>query len=165
MPDIKRISGLQVDKMDQHTQFMQRALALAKQAEQEGEVPVGAVLVLNDQIIGEGFNQPIATNDPTAHAEVMAIRNAGLTQQNYRFPDADLYVTLEPCMMCAGAIIHSRIRHVYYAAPEPRTGAAGSCFNLLPSDKRSNHFTDCTGGLLAEPSIELIKFFFKSRRK
>ena len=114
--------------------FMQTALQLAEKAETVGEVPVGAVLVLDDKIVGEGWNQPIGSHDPTAHAEIMAIRDAANRLDNYRLPDTTLYVTLEPCPMCAGAIVHARIKHVVFAATDPRSGAAGSVFDLLPSD-------------------------------
>jgi tRNA(adenine34) deaminase len=152
----------QPDKPD--IRFMRRALELARQAEAAGEVPVGAVLVREGRIIGEGFNQPITLHDPTAHAEVMALRDAGESVQNYRLPDTTLYVTLEPCPMCAGAIVHARVDRVVYATRDPRTGAAGSVFDLLPSDRRFNHHTDCEGGLLAEESGELLRNFFRARR-
>lgn len=144
--------------------FMQRALALAAQAEAAGEVPVGAVLVRDGQVIGEGFNQPIGRHDPTAHAEVMALRDAGSTACNYRLPDTTLYVTLEPCPMCAGAIVHARVGRVVYAAADPRTGAAGSVFDLLPSDQRFNHRTACEGGLLADQAGQMLRDFFRARR-
>lgn len=145
--------------------FMQRALLLAEKAAQLGEVPVGAVLTINQEIIGEGWNQPIANHDPTAHAEIMAIRNAGQSLENYRLPGSVLYVTLEPCVMCAGAIIHARIDRVVIAAADPRTGAAGSVFDLLPSDARFNHHTRIEQGLMADESSRLLKQFFSERRK
>jgi tRNA(adenine34) deaminase len=144
--------------------FMYRALALAKQAEQAGEVPVGAVLVRDGRIIGEGYNQPIGRHDPSAHAEVMALRAAGEAEGNYRLPGSTLYVTLEPCPMCAGAIVHARVARVVFAASDPRSGAAGSVFDLLPSDQRFNHRTACEGGLLAEEAAELLRAFFRRRR-
>ncbi len=144
---------------------MQRALELARHAEEQGEVPVGAVLVLGDEIVGEGWNQPIGRHDPSAHAEIMALRDAGQRQQNYRLPGATLYVTLEPCPMCAGAIVHARIGKVVYAASDPRSGAAGSVFDLLPSDRRFNHVTEAEGGLLAEESAQLLRQFFRARRR
>jgi tRNA(adenine34) deaminase len=144
--------------------FMQHALLLARRAEAAGEVPVGAVLVRDGQVIGEGFNQPISRHDPTAHAEVMALRDAGERAGNYRLPDTTLYVTLEPCPMCAGAIVHARVGRVVYAAKDPRTGAAGSVFDLLPSDARFNHRTACDGGLLAEEAGQLLRNFFRARR-
>lgn len=144
--------------------FMQRALELAQHAEAQGEVPVGAVVVLDDEIIGEGWNQPIGQNDPSAHAEIMALRDAGKRLQNYRLAEAILFVTLEPCPMCAGAIVHARIGRVVFAASDPRSGAAGSVFDLLPSDARFNHRTEVCGGVLAEESAQMLRQFFKARR-
>jgi tRNA(adenine34) deaminase len=144
--------------------FMQAALKLARKAEQLGEVPVGAVLVQNNEIIGEGWNQPIASHDPTAHAEIMAIRDAGQNLDNYRLPGTTLYVTLEPCVMCAGAIVHARIEHVVIGARDPKTGAAGSVFDLLPSDQRFNHQATVEQGVLAEEASSLLSNFFKARR-
>ncbi len=151
--------------VEQDRIFMMRALELARKAESEGEVPVGAVLVRNDEIIGEGWNQPITRHDPTAHAEIVALRDAGQNEKNYRLPGSTLYVTLEPCPMCAGAIIHARIDRVVFAAEDPRTGAAGSVFDLLPSDERMNHFTRIDSGLLAEDSSTMLKEFFRRKRK
>ena len=144
--------------------FMSRALELARQAEAHGEVPVGAVLVRGDEIVGEGFNRPIESHDPSAHAEIQALRAAGNHLENYRLTDTTLYVTLEPCPMCAGAIVHARVGRVVFAASDPRTGAAGSVFDLLPSDQRFNHRTECEGGVLAEESAKLLRTFFRSRR-
>ena len=144
---------------------MQRALELAGLAEQQGEVPVGAVVVVDNKIIGEGWNQPIASHDPTAHAEIMAIRQAGQYLDNYRLPGSTLYVTLEPCVMCAGAIIHARIDHVVFAAHDPKTGAAGSQFDLLPSDSRFNHRTTVEQGVMADQASSLLSNFFKARRE
>jgi tRNA(adenine34) deaminase len=149
---------------DQDIYYMQRALRLAELAEQAGEVPVGAVVVINGEIVGEGFNQPISHSDPTAHAEIMAMRAAAAAIENYRLPGATLYVTLEPCVMCAGAIIHARIERVVYAATDPKAGAAGSVFDLLPSDSRFNHATQIEGGLLAEQAAEQLSGFFRKRR-
>ena len=143
---------------------MQRALELGRQAEARGEVPVGAVVVVEGEIVGEGFNQPIGLHDPTAHAEVMALRDAARRLGNYRLPGSSLYVTLEPCPMCAGAIVHARVERVVFAAPDPRSGAAGSMFDLLPSDQRFNHATACEGGLLADESAALLRAFFRARR-
>ncbi|MFT7234848.1 MAG: tRNA(adenine34) deaminase [Methylophagaceae bacterium] len=145
------------------TKWMQYALSLAEKAQQQGEVPVGAVIIQNDALIGEGWNQPISTHDPTAHAEIQAIRSASININNYRLPNTTLYVTLEPCLMCAGAIIHSRIERLIYAAMEPKAGAAGSCFHVL-DDKRLNHHVQCEQGLLAEESSHLLRQFFKARR-
>lgn len=147
---------------DQH--FMRHALKLARRAEAQGEVPVGAVVVLDDEIVGEGWNQPIGTHDPTAHAEVMALRDAGRRLGNYRLTDSTLYATLEPCPMCAGAIVHARVGRVVYAASDPRGGAAGSVFDLLPADARFNHQTRCEGGVLAAEAGELLRNFFRLRR-
>ena len=144
---------------------MQKALELAHKAEQEGEVPVGAVLVLDDEIIGEGWNQPICSNDPTAHAEIMALRDAGQRLDNYRLPETTLYVTLEPCPMCAGAIVHARVKRVVFAANDPRSGAAGSVFDLLPSDQRFNHYTTVEQGVLAEQASEMLSGFFRKKRQ
>ncbi|MEO5343766.1 MAG: tRNA adenosine(34) deaminase TadA [Gammaproteobacteria bacterium SHHR-1] len=144
---------------------MGRALELARRAEAEGEVPVGALLVLHGQVIGQGWNRPIAAHDPSAHAEIMALRQAGARQKNYRLPASALYVTLEPCVMCAGAIIHARVERVVYAASDPRAGAAGSRFDLLPSDQRFNHHTWCEGGLLGEEAGQMLRAFFRQRRQ
>ncbi|MES9903780.1 MAG: tRNA adenosine(34) deaminase TadA [Sedimenticola sp.] len=144
--------------------FMQHALLLAHRAEAEGEVPVGALVVRQGEIIGEGWNRPIGDHDPTAHAEITALRNAGERMENYRLPGSTLYVTLEPCPMCAGAIIHARIERVVYGAVDPKGGAAGSVFHLLPSDRRFNHHVEVTGGVLADECGDLLRAFFKSRR-
>ncbi len=143
---------------------MQHALALAKKAEAEGEVPVGAVIVMDDEIIGEGWNRPIRTNDPTAHAEIVALRDAGLRQSNYRLPGSTLYVTLEPCPMCASAIIHARIMRVVFGAYDPKGGAAGSVFHLLPPDERFNHSLECTSGVLEQECGDILRGFFQRRR-
>lgn len=142
---------------------MRQALLLAQQAEHNGEVPVGAVIVLNDQLIGSGWNQPISQNDPTAHAEVVALRAACLQQQNYRLPNSTMYITLEPCIMCAGAIVHARIERVVFAATEPKTGAAGSCFDIFNTNQL-NHRVNCDQGVLAEESSKLLRDFFRSKR-
>ncbi|MGB5563756.1 MAG: tRNA adenosine(34) deaminase TadA [Sedimenticolaceae bacterium] len=144
--------------------FMRRALELAQCAEQAGEVPVGALVVAEYEIIGEGWNRPISSHDPTAHAEIVALRAAADACRNYRLPGTSLYVTLEPCVMCAGAIVHARVDRVIYAATDPRSGAAGSAFDLLPSDQRFNHYTRCEGGLLAEESAAMLRAFFRARR-
>lgn len=144
--------------------YMRRALELARRAEAEGEVPVGALVVAGDQVVGEGWNRPIGTQDPTAHAEVVALRAAATALENYRLPGTTLYVTLEPCTMCAGAIIHARIDRVVFAATDPRAGAAGSVFDLLPSRGQFNHDTDCEGGVLADESADMLRAFFRSRR-
>ena len=143
--------------------YMRRALELARHAEEAGEVPVGALVVLNDEIIGEGWNQPIVTHDPTAHAEIVALRAAAARMKNYRIPDAVLYVTLEPCAMCAGAMVHARMARVVYGAADPKSGAAGSVFNLLESSTL-NHRAQVTRGVLAEECGEMLRKFFAARR-
>jgi tRNA(adenine34) deaminase len=144
--------------------YMARALDLARRAAQEGEVPVGAVLVRDGAVIGQGWNRPIAAADPTAHAEIQALRDAARRVGNYRLPGSTLYVTLEPCVMCAGAIVHARVERVVYGAPDPKAGACGSVFRLLPSDCRFNHRTDCSGGVLADACAETLRAFFRARR-
>jgi tRNA(adenine34) deaminase len=144
---------------------MARALELARHAAGAGEVPVGAVLVRDGEVIGEGWNCPIGTHDPTAHAEIRALRSAGERVGNYRLTGATLYVTLEPCVMCAGALIHARVALVVYGAEDPKAGACGSRFDLLPSDSRFNHRTECIGGVLAEDCGELLRSFFRERRR
>jgi len=143
--------------------WMSEALVLARQAAEAGEVPVGAVVVKNGAIIGRGYNQPILRHDPTAHAEVMAMRNAARQLGNYRLTGCDLYVTLEPCCMCAGAMMHARIRRVVYGAPDPKTGACGSVVNLF-AESRLNHHTEVIVGVLADESSALLKEFFAERR-
>jgi tRNA(adenine34) deaminase len=152
-----------IDDQDNH--FMQQALRLADRAEAAGEVPIGALLVRRGRVIGEGWNCPIGTHDPTAHAEIMALRAAGRREGNYRLPNSTLYVTLEPCPMCAGAIVHARVKRVVYAAPDPRSGAAGSVFDLLPSDQRFNHRVSVDSGCLEEAAAEKIRAFFRARRE
>jgi tRNA(adenine34) deaminase len=143
--------------------WMQRAIELAREAEQRGEVPVGAVLVKDNQVVGEGYNAPIATHDPSAHAEIQAIRAAASALGNYRLLNTTLYVTVEPCVMCAGAIVHARIGELVYGASEPRSGAAGSVFNLLQSDTL-NHQVTIRSGVLKEECASLLKNFFQQRR-
>ena len=159
------LSGSTMTIDDQDIHFMGLALELADKAESAGEVPVGAVLVREGRIIGEGFNQPIGNHDPSAHAEIMALRDAGRREANYRLPDSTLYVTLEPCPMCAGAIVHARVRRVVFGAPDPRSGAAGSVFDLLPSDGRFNHTTAVDGGVMAEECATKLRRFFRRRRE
>ena len=144
--------------------FMRHALMLAERAESQGEVPVGAVLVKDDRVVGEGWNQPIGAQDPTAHAEIVALRDAAAKEGNYRLPGSTLYVTLEPCPMCAGAIVHARVERVVYAAPDPKGGAAGSVFDLLPTDARFNHRVEAEGGLMQECSARLLRDFFRRKR-
>lgn len=143
--------------------FMQRALALARQGQAEGEVPVGAVVVREGQVIGEGWNRPISAADPTAHAEIRALRQAARHADNYRLPGATLYVTLEPCAMCVGAMFHARIARVVYGARDPKTGSAGSVVDLF-SEARLNHHARVTGGVLANESSALLSAFFAGRR-
>ena len=143
---------------------MCRAMELARLAEIEGEVPIGALVVRDGEVIGEGWNRPIGTNDPSAHAEIMALRDAGARVGNYRLPGSILYVTLEPCPMCASAIIHARISQVVFGAFDPKGGAAGSVFDLLPSDHRFNHRTEVLGGVMESECGELLRSFFRSRR-
>ncbi|MEW8028579.1 MAG: tRNA adenosine(34) deaminase TadA [Candidatus Thiodiazotropha sp.] len=145
-------------------QFMRQALLLAERAESQGEVPVGAVVVSDGNIIGEGWNRPISLQDPTAHAEIMALRDAATRVGNYRLPGTTLYVTLEPCPMCAGAIVHARVARVVYGADDPKGGAAGSVFDLLPTDHRFNHGVAVKGGVLQQRAAELLKDFFRRKR-
>lgn len=144
-------------------QFMQQAIEQAKLAAAAGEVPVGAVLVQGAQVISTGFNQPISNSDPSAHAEMMAIRSAAQALSNYRLPGSTLYVTLEPCAMCAGAILHARIDRVVFGAIDPKTGAAGSVLDVF-SEKRINHQTQVEGGVMGQECGQLLRDFFKERR-
>jgi tRNA(adenine34) deaminase len=143
--------------------FMQEALMLAQEAGAAGEVPVGAVVVLDGEIVGRGFNQPISAHDPTAHAEVMALRAAARNLKNYRLPGCQLYVTLEPCAMCSGAIFHARIARVIFGARDPKTGVAGSVLDLY-AEPRLNHHAEMTGGVLADECGALLSSFFAARR-
>ncbi len=158
---------MKVDAVDQQEDrgYMEHALMLAQRAMAEGEVPVGAVVVSEGRIVGEGWNCPISSHDPTAHAEIVALRDAAVRLGNYRLSETSLYVTLEPCPMCAGAIVHARVRRVVYAATDPKGGAAGSVFDLLPTDQRFNHQVQVEGGLLREESGELLRSFFRQRRE
>lgn len=149
---------------EQDEYWMRYALQLADNAQQQGEVPVGAVLVKDNQIIGEGWNQSIRLHDPSAHAEMMAIRNAGKKLQNYRLVGSCLYVTLEPCTMCAGLLIHSRIRRLVFGASDFKTGAVGSLYNLL-GDNRVNHHIEVKGSVLAQECGDKLSAFFKLRRE
>ncbi|MEJ2384671.1 MAG: tRNA adenosine(34) deaminase TadA [Xanthomonadales bacterium] len=143
--------------------WMRRALELAARAESEGEVPVGAVLVRGETVLGEGWNRPIGTHDPSAHAEILAMRQAGVRVANYRLPESTLYVTLEPCAMCVGAMIHARIERIVFAAADPKTGALGGAFSL-PDLHAHNHVIRVQGGLLAEEAGDLLRSFFRKRR-
>ena len=158
---------------DPDTLYMQAALDQARLAWDAGEVPVGAVLVRDGEIVGRGFNQPITACDPSAHAEVMALRDAGRNLANYRLPDCTLYVTLEPCVMCAGAIIHARVSRLVYGARDPKTGAQGSVLDLfgeIPEALRPgqvarlNHHCSVTAGVLAEECGQMLSAFFAERR-
>ncbi|MFL2499228.1 MAG: tRNA adenosine(34) deaminase TadA [Porticoccaceae bacterium] len=149
--------------MDNHIVFMKQALALAEQAAEKGEVPVGALVVANDEVIGRGFNCPIESSDPTAHAEIMAMRDAANTLGNYRLSGCELYVTIEPCTMCLGAMVHARIERVIFGALEPRAGVLVSNPVLMNSN-HFNHKIAWTGGVLENNCSELIKNFFKDRR-
>lgn len=144
-------------------QFMGLALDLAREAGAAGEVPVGALIVLDGEVVGRGFNQPIGRHDPTAHAEIMALRDAATRLGNYRLPGCTLYVTLEPCVMCAGAIMHARIERVVFGARDPKTGAAGSIIDLF-AEARLNHHTSVVGGVLAEECGSQLSGFFAARR-
>ncbi|MCW8983670.1 MAG: tRNA adenosine(34) deaminase TadA [Gammaproteobacteria bacterium] len=143
--------------------WMQYALNLARQAAAENEVPVGAVLIHGDELLAEGWNQPIGHSDPTAHAEIQALRAGAERVGNYRLPDTTLYVTLEPCPMCAGAIVHARVGRVVFGAPDPRTGAGGTIFNLLQAPEL-NHRCEITAGVLADECGDLLRNFFRERR-
>jgi len=143
--------------------FMQRAIELARQAETAGEVPVGAVIVRDGQIIGEGSNRPIGARDPTAHAEMVALRAAAAASESYRLTGTTLYVTLEPCAMCAGAMVHARVQRLVFAAADPRAGAAGSVFNIV-QHAALNHRIDCTSGVLADECSTMLREFFAGRR-
>ena len=144
-------------------QFMQQALEQAGLAALAGEVPVGAVIVRNGQVIARAFNQPITNHDPSAHAEMLALRQAALSEKNYRLPGTTLYVTLEPCTMCAGAMLHARVDRIVYGAADPKTGAAGSVLDVF-SSKQLNHQTIIEGGVMGQECGQLLRDFFKERR-
>ena len=149
--------------MNKDEKWMQIALNEANLAMNENEIPVGAVLVKNDKLITQSHNQPIRTNDPTAHAEIQLLRKAGEQQKNYRLIGSTIYVTLEPCTMCFGAMVHARIERIVFGASDPKTGVCGSCINLN-KENFFNHKIAITGGVLENESSELLKKFFKSRR-
>lgn len=144
--------------------WMKYALQLAKKAEQQGEVPVGAVLVLNNKIIGEGFNSPIQDHDPTSHSEILALRQGALHQKNYRLVDSTLYVTLEPCVMCAGALVHARVKRLIFGACDPKGGAVQSILRIL-DNPLLNHKVEYQGGILAEECGRILSDFFLKRRQ
>jgi len=149
--------------MDDDHRWMRMALALAEEAAARHEVPVGAIVVFENAVIGRGGNAPIAASDPTAHAEIAALREAGRTLGNYRLPNCSLYVTLEPCAMCAGAIMHARIARLIFGARDPKTGACGSVVDLF-AEPRLNHHTEVIPDILADESAALLSTFFKARR-
>jgi tRNA(adenine34) deaminase len=143
--------------------WMQHALQLAHQAQMQGEVPVGAVLVINDQAVGEGLNGPISLCDPTAHAEIVAIRASAKHIHNYRLLNSTLYVTLEPCVMCIGAIVHARVKRVVFGAHDPKAGAIDSAFQIIEANKL-NHHVVCESGLLSEECGKILSDFFRAKR-
>ena len=143
--------------------YMQQALELAGEAKRAGEVPVGAVVVKDGTIVGHGYNRPISAHDPTAHAEIVAMRDAAVRLGNYRLGECELFVTLEPCAMCAGAMMHARIARVVFGARDPKTGACGSVIDLF-AEPRLNHHTLVTGGVLADNAAALLQAFFAERR-
>lgn len=145
-------------------EFMRDALALAAQARDRGEVPVGAVVVLDDVVAGRGYNQPISARDPTAHAEIVAIRDAAARLENYRLTGAVIYVTIEPCQMCVGAMVHARIARLVYGAPEPKAGAIESAVRALDHPSL-NHRVEAAGGVLADDCRQMMQSFFQSRRR
>ena len=149
---------------DEDLKFMKLALGLAKKAELKNEVPVGALIVQNGEIIGQGMNTSISDHDPTSHAEINAIREAAKSIKNYRLKDCAIYVTLEPCAMCVGAIQHARIEKIIYGAPDPKTGACGSMIDLI-SVKEINHHAEAIGGILEKECGQILKDFFLSKRK
>jgi tRNA(adenine34) deaminase len=151
------------EQVQRDQMFMQQALTQAQNAWILGEVPVGAVVVKDGQIIATGFNQPVGDHDPTAHAEIIALREAASLLNNYRLPGCELYVTLEPCAMCAGAMLHARLERVVYGAPDPKTGVAGSIINLF-AEERLNHQTAVLGGVLGDQCASLLRSFFAERR-
>jgi tRNA(adenine34) deaminase len=150
-------------KPDAREDFMRLALEQAQRAWDRGEVPVGAVVVKDGVVIATGYNQPIGSHDPTAHAEIVALRAAAAVLGNYRLPGCELYVTLEPCVMCSGAMMHARVATIVYGAPDPKTGACGSVVNLFEQDQLNHHAT-VTGGVLADACADLLKRFFAARR-
>ncbi|MDG4549409.1 MAG: tRNA adenosine(34) deaminase TadA [Candidatus Contendobacter sp.] len=158
------MAGAEASVEDRDRYWMGRALELARRAADAGEVPVGAVLVRGDAVIGEGWNQPVGARDPTAHAEVLALRTAAARVGNYRLVDSTLYATLEPCPMCAGALVHARVARVVFGAVDPRAGAAGTVFDLLRS-AALNHRAEVVGGVAAEECAALLRDFFRARRR
>ncbi|MBE0367034.1 MULTISPECIES: tRNA adenosine(34) deaminase TadA [Pseudoalteromonas] len=151
-------------ELEQDQYWMAQALAYADQAEQQNEIPVGALIVKDNQLIATGWNQSICQHDPSAHAEMQAVREAGKVLENYRLVDCTLYVTLEPCPMCAGLLVHSRLKRLVFGAPDAKTGAAGSVMNIV-NEPKLNHQVEVTQGVLAELCAEKLSNFFKRRRK
>ena len=149
--------------MESDEHYMDLALMEAKKAELAGEVPVGAVIVSGNAVIGRGFNQPISQNDPTSHAEINAIQEAAGTERNYRLSNATIYCTVEPCMMCAGAMIHARVARLVFGTPDPRAGAAGSIYNVL-TDPRLNHRVHVVSGIREDECAAILRQFFEKRR-
>lgn len=164
MSELKQQDTQKQSELSADETFMQRAIELAQIAESYGEIPVGAVVVYDNKIIAQGYNQSITLNDPSAHAEMIAIREAGKKLNNYRLLDCTLYVTLEPCPMCAGLLVHSRIKRLVYASADFKTGAAGSTFNLV-ANPQLNHQIDVSSGVLADECSHMLSAFFKRRRK
>ncbi|HLP97795.1 MAG TPA: tRNA adenosine(34) deaminase TadA [Sideroxyarcus sp.] len=159
MDNMQTDGGIESD-----ARFMRAALELAAQGALAGEVPVGAVVVKDGEIVGRGYNRPISTHDPSAHAEMVALRDAAQRIGNYRLVGCELFVTLEPCVMCVGAMFHARVARVVYGAKEPKTGAAGSVFNLF-TESRLNHHARIEGGVLAEECGQMLSDFFAQRRQ
>ncbi len=149
--------------LDVDEQFMDLALAEAKKAEASGEVPVGAVIVVDGVVIAKSFNRPLSLNDPTAHAEIGALRDACREQRNYRLSNATMYSTVEPCMMCAGAMIHARLARLVFGTPDPKAGSAGSIYNVL-TDPRLNHRVEVISGIREDECASLLRDFFQRRR-
>ncbi|WNC73212.1 tRNA adenosine(34) deaminase TadA [Thalassotalea psychrophila] len=164
MNDMSSIEESTVSQLEIDQAYMRQAILLAEKAESEGEIPVGAVLVCNGEVIAKGWNQSIQLHDPSAHAEMQAIRAAGPNMENYRMLDCTLYVTLEPCPMCAGLLVHSRINRLVFAASDLKTGSCGSVFNLTNNEKL-NHQVAVTSGILQEECSTMLSAFFKRRRK
>ena len=149
--------------MESDEHYMDLALAEARKAKLAGEVPVGAVIVSSGAVIGRGFNQPVSGNDPTSHAEIIALREAARHQRNYRLSNAMMYCTVEPCIMCAGAIVHARIARLVFGTPDPKAGSAGSIYNVL-TDPRLNHRVDVISGICEDECAAILREFFESRR-
>ncbi|MEX3630089.1 MAG: tRNA adenosine(34) deaminase TadA [Burkholderia sp.] len=167
MPDLSDLSDLSVSAdpaVERDRRYIRMALAAAEQAHAAGEVPVGAVIVRGDEVIARGFNHPIGGHDPSAHAEMAALRAAAQALGNYRLPGCELYVTLEPCLMCSGAIMHARIARVVYGAPHPKTGACGGVVDAF-ANPQLNHHTSVTGGVLAAECGDALRAFFAERRR